>query len=298
VRPLDWTADVPGAPPQRQLSALRALVLAHLAVQGFAWWARPLPTPASFAPLALVCVSAALAALSLLALLRHGRLACLAALPFAAWVVFRVFPFTPNHTFLAFLVLSLFAWLDPDREEDAGLLLRGLRWLTVIVFFYAGLQKALHGLYFRGEFLSWMIAQGVERWEAVFGWMIPDAELARLRSYPRFMLGAGPYRVEAPLFVLASNAVWLGELALSLLLLLRRTRELAALAAIALVFTIQLAPREFMFALFYTQMLLLFVRGDLNRRLLLLFLFGYWYQLAVLRGAPGASFLLKAGGTL
>jgi hypothetical protein len=274
------------------------LVLAHLAVQGFAWWARPLPTPVSFPPLALVCVSAVLAALSLLALLRHGRLACQVALPFAAWVVFWVFPFTPNHTFLAFLVLALFAWLDPDREEDAGLLLRGLRWLTVIVFFYAGLQKALHGLYFRGEFLSWMIAQGVDRWEAVFGWMIPDAELARLGSYPRYLVGAGPYRVEAPLLVLASNAVWLGELLLSLLLVLRRSRELAALAAVALVFTIQLAPREFMFALLYTQMLLLFVRGDLNRRLLPLLLLGTWYQLALLFGAPGGELLLKAGGTL
>lgn len=298
MKPLDWTADPPGAPPPRQLPALRALVLAHLAVQAFAWWLRPLPTPATFPPLAIGIVSVALGLLSLLALTRHGRLACRLAFPLAAWVVVWVFPFTPNHTFVALLVLGLFAWLEPAREEDAGLLLRGLRWLTVVVFFYAGLQKALHGMYFRGEFLTWMIAQGIERWEAIFGWTLSHAELTRLRSYPRYLVGAGPYRVDAPLLLLASNVVWLGELVLSGLMLLRRTRELAALLAIVLVFTIQLAPREFMFALLYTQMLLLFVRGDWNRRLLPLFLFAYWYQLAVLLGAPGARLLLKAGGTL
>ena len=86
-------------------------------------------------------------------------------------------------------------------------------------------------------------------------------------------------------------------MALGVALALRRTRELAALAAIGLVFTIQAAPREFMFALLYTNLLLLFVRGEPNWRLLPLFLAGYAYLVAVLLGAPG-SFLLKAGGGL
>ena len=62
-------------------------------------------------------------------------------------------------------------------------------------------------------------------------------------------------------------------------------------------FTIQLAPREFMFALLYTNLLLLGVRGEWNRRLLPLFIAFYIYLLAVLWGAPG-DFLLNPKGRL
>ena len=106
-----------------------------------------------------------------------------------------------------------------------------------------------------------------------------------------------PYRVGSLPLTLLSNAVYLAEMAIGALLVPRRTREWAALAAIAMVFAIQLAPREFMFALLYTNLLLLCVRGAPNRRLLPLFLGLYAWLLAALLGAPG-SFLLKPGGGL
>jgi hypothetical protein len=295
--PLDWTADPPGVSAARHLAAFRVLLLAHFAVQSWAWVVVPTPVPVTFPPLAIRAVAVVLSALCLAALLGRGRLACLLAAPLVAWEVVWLFPLTANHTFLGLVLVALCGLLDPERPEDEALLIQSLRWLAVLVFFWAGVQKALHGLYFRGEFLAWMVGQGATRWGDIFGWIVPADELERLRSYPRYLAGAGPYRVDSLAFRLVANGVWLGEIGLAVGMLFRRTREVAALGAIALVFLIQLAPREFMFALLYTNLLLLFVRGEWNRRLLPVFLAVYLYMLAVLMGAPG-GFLLKAGEVL
>lgn len=295
---LDWTADAPGAASERQLRAFRVLVLAHWATQAIAWCVRPPPPSFALPPLPLALVAGGLAALCVLALAGRGRLACQLALPLALALVVRGHPRTANHTFLALVLLGLLALLDPDRDDEGALLIQSLRWLAILVFFWAGVQKALSGLYFRGEFLTWMVANGLDRWPQVFGPLIPQPELERLSSLPRFAAGVGPYRADSWLLVLASNAVWIGEIALALGMLLRRTREAAALGAIALVVLIQLAPREWMFALLYVPLLLLFVRGEWNRRLLPAFLLLYGLLLAALLGAPGGDLLLKAGEVL
>jgi hypothetical protein len=299
VAPLDWTADPPGVTAERHLHAFRVLLLAHWVVQAWAWWVRPLESPFTYPELPLVAGALALTALLALAFTRHARVACALAFPIAVALVGWIFPGTPNHTFLAVLLLGLFAWFDLEREDDSRLLLQALRWMTVIVFFWAGAQKALNGLYFRGEFLSWMIAQSQDHWAAVFGWLVPVEEIERLRALPRFYAGAGPYRVAAWPFLLVSNGVWIGEIVLAGLMLTRRFRHWAALAAIGLVVMIQSAPHEWMFALLYSQLLLLFVPGEWNRRLLPVFLGAYAWLLATLAGvAPGASWLIKAGGYL
>ncbi len=292
---LDWTADAPGVSSARHLRAFRVLLLAHVAVQSWAWAIRPTPPPVTFPPFAVYASAAALTGLCLAALLGRGRLACVLALPLVGWQLAWLFPLAANHNFLAFVLMGLCASFELEEPEEEALLVQSLRWVAVLIFFWAGVQKVLHGMYFRGEFLTWMVAQGVERWADIFGWMLPDGEVARLRSLPRYMSGAGPYRVDSALFLMAANSVWIGEIALGVGLVFRRTRELAALGAIGLVFLIQLAPREFMFALLYTNLMLLFVRGEWNRRLLPVFLVLYAWLLAVLLGAPG-RFLLKAGG--
>ncbi len=294
---LDWTADRPGVSSARHLRAFRVLLLAHVAVQSWAWAVRPAPPPVTFPPLAIHAVAVVLTVLCVAALFGRGRLCCALAFPLVAWNVSWIFPLTANHNFLVLVLIGLCACFDAEEREEEALLVQSLRWVAILIFFWAGAQKVLHGMYFRGEFLTWMVAQGVERWADIFGWMMPEGEVARLRSLPRYMAGAGPYRVDSLLFLLAANSVWVGEVALAVGLVFRRTRELAAIGAILLVFLIQLAPREFMFALLYTNLLLLFVRGEWNRRLLPLFLADYAYLLAVLLGAPG-RFLLKAGGTL
>jgi hypothetical protein len=211
--------------------------------------------------------------------------------------VIWLFPATPNHVFLTLVLVTLSSAFDLKKSSDSLLLLQTLRWIAVIIFVWAGIQKALHGLYFRGEFLTWMVAQGIDRWADVFGLIISEPELARITAFPRFVPGTGPYRVDSWLFIAVSNSVWIAEILLGLAMLHRRTREWAAVGAIALVFMIQTAPREFMFALLYTSLLLLLFRGEPNRRLMPVFLLVYACMLAALLGAP-FSFLLRAGGDL
>lgn len=295
--PLDWTADSPGVSSARHLAAFRVLLLAHFAVQSWVWALKPPPVPVTFPPALIHGAAALLTLLCLASLLGRGRLACVLALPVVLWEIAWIFPLTANHNFLGFVLVGFCAYLDPRQPEEEALLIQSLRWVAVLIFLWAGLQKALHGLYFRGEFLTWMVAHGVDRWADIFGWLMPAEELQRVRHYPRYMAFSGPYRVDSLPFLVVANGVWLGEIALGAGMLFRRTREIAALAAVALVFLIQLAPREFMFALLYTNLLLLFVRGEWNRRLLPVFLLAYAYLLAVLMGAPG-GFLLKAEGGL
>lgn len=297
-RPLDWTADPPGVSSARHLRAFQTLVLAHFSVQNWGWALRPVPSPYTFPTWGITAAAVFLTLLCVASLLGRGRWLCVLAWPVVAWEVAWLFPVTANHTFLGLVVLGLCSLLDPERPEEEALLLQSLRWLAVLVFFWAGAQKLLNGLYLRGEFLTWMVAQGIERWADVFGWMIPEAELARLQSIPRFMKGGGPYRVDSALFVLAANAVWIGEIAIAVGLLFRRTRQWAALAAIALVFVIQSAPREFLFAVLYTNLVLLSVRGEWNRRLLPVFVAFYVLVFAARLGAIPAGFLVKADGAL
>ncbi len=303
TRFFDWVTE-PHASTQRaqsfgpHLEAFRVLLLAHLTIQACAWAIVPVPYPYTFPPSAIQSAAGLMTVLFFFGSTKgRTRLACLLATPIVAAEILWLFPSTPNHVFLTLVLVTLCGAFDLKKDRDSLLLLQALRWIAVIIFVWAGVQKALHGLYFHGEFLLWMIAQGVDRWADLFGWIISESELARITSLPRFIPGTGPYRVDSWLFVLVSNFVWIGEIALGLALLHRRTRQWAAAGAIALVFMIQAAPREFMFALLYASLLLLLFRGEPNRRLMPVFLGVYLCMLAALLGAP-LPFLLKSGGGL
>lgn len=294
---LDWTANPEGVRAAPDLRACRTLVLAHWATQGWAWVLRPLPDPYTFAP-AFTLVTAILLTVCLAAsFTRYARRACAVAAPFTWAAVYWTLPSTPNHTLLVCLLLLLFVAFDPEDPEDDALLIQGVRWIVVLIFFYAGLQKALHGMYFRGEFLTWMISHGVERWADLFGWMIPAEEIERVKSYPRYLVGGGPYRIDSVVFWTLSNSVWVGEIALAFGLLFQRTRLLSVLLALFLVLVIQLPPREFMFAILYSQLIVLFVPGEWQRKLMPVFLMAYLWLILVLLGGPG-RFLLKPGGDI
>ena len=197
-------------------------------------------------------------------------------------------PFTANHVFLEFLCLALLSVLDERDEREAELLLPAFRWLVGIFFFYTGLQKVLYGYYFDGQFLAYL-AGTEDRFAAVFRLIIPADELARLQSYNELLLrpgvfrpriGAGPYHVDSVLFVVVSNSVYLFEMLAGILLLVRRTRVLAAVASIAFVVMIQLGARELTFGVLMVNLLLLFVPGGWVKRLLPAFLLFYLYLVA------------------
>jgi hypothetical protein len=217
--------------------------------------------PTWLAASAVVLGAAAL--LSFLPRFEHhaARLALPALLAQLAWT----FPLTHNHFFLELYSVGLVAFVGRGGA-DAVLGLAGLRWLTAIVLFQTGLQKLLYGQYFTGDFLAFMVGRG-DRFAALFEWVLPAAEVARLQGYDPFQDGAGPYRVTQPLWVVLSNSVWIAETTLPFALIAQRTRTIAAGVAIAFVLALQLGAREMGFALLFTSLLGVFAPSAWQRRL-------------------------------
>jgi hypothetical protein len=300
-RPLKFLALL-GEPPvtsfARNLRAFRFLVLVHVSVQTWAYVIKPFASAHIALPrIGSITVAIVLTACCALALTRYARLAPVLALPALVLRLYWTLLWIPNHTFLVFVCVVLLALLDPDREDEGDLLLQSLRWVAIVVLCYTGVQKALHGCWFRGEFLAWMVSHGTDDWRWVLGWLVPAEEMARLRSFG-YEPGSGPYRVASIPFIVLSNLTYLAEIALAVLLLLRRTRTAAAVIAISLVLLIQLAPREFMFFLLFSNILLLFIPGNQNRRLAPLLVFLYLYLLGAFAGILPGEFLVKATGRI
>lgn len=200
-----------------------------------------------------------------------------------------------NHVYAELLLLLLFAFLDPERDDEATLLLCALRWMVTLLLFWAGMQKLAYGTYFQGEFLSWMIA-----WRPAFadalGWILPAEELARLSAAGGVAIGSGPYRADSVWLVLASNAVWITELVLPVMLVVRRTRVIGAVLAVLFVLSVQLVAREVMFGLLYSQLVLLTLPGRSFRRIAPVYAVAYAYLIGYLLGILPADWILKRGG--
>jgi len=202
--------------------------------------------------------------------------------------IVATFPETSNHSLLEFLAVALFAFLDRRSVEEGELLLRACRWMVLIVLFWSGLQKVLYGTYFHAQFLGAFIAFKSSFAQA-FGAILPVAELARLQSLP-IRAGAGPFAVNSLPLVMLSNAVYLVEMVLPALLLWTRTRAAAVLAAILFTAVLQTAAREIFFGALFLNLLLLFARRGVNRRLLPLFAMLYLGLLMTRLLAPGVYF--------
>ena len=294
---LAWTAEPATETVHRNLRALRVLVIGHWAVEWLSWAVAPLPPPATLPVWLSATAGGVLVLLTAGAATARGRWCAALAFPLALFGCVTLFPLLPNHTALATMLLGLLALLEVEGEEGV-LLLSTVRLMTALIFVWAGVQKAVHGLYFRGEFLTWMIAHGPDAWRSFFGLMLPADEIARVAALPRFGVDIGPYRIASLPLVFASNAVWAGEIALGVAMLWRRVRTAAVLGALALVFLIQSAPHEWMFALLYAELLTLLLPGAVLARAMPFLLVAYAYLLAALAGAPGAAFLVKANGHL
>jgi hypothetical protein len=198
----------------------------------------------------------------------HGRWRRAAFAGFAclqAWYVWSLFPQTGNHRYLELAFSALFALLDDEKAEEQRLLLRSLRWVVIVVLFYSGVQKLVHGYYFRGQFLAYSLWRDTFR--PILGTLLPGEELQRLTSYGG-IVGDGPYLVSSPLFLTVSNAVWVVEIALALLLFSRATRAYACAAACAFMIATESVARELMFGVEFVSAVLLFARSDLLRRLI------------------------------
>ena len=243
---IDPTPEGLGDP---RLVAFRVFLGLHLTAWSVLWLGREHDAPALWFRVAVVVAVAVWAAATVRGRSR-GWLDGV-ALAAVAGLAAAVFPATSNHGFLGAVCLG---WLVLVRPTEA---LPALRWTVVIVAFYAGVQKVLHGTYFDGTFLAYQVAHS-ERFTATLGALLPTAELARLQALEPLTVGAGPYRLTSWVGLTLSNAVWIAELVLPPLLWIRRTRTAAMVGLIAVVLAIEIAAREVLFGGLFVALLLLF----------------------------------------
>ncbi len=134
----------------------------------------------------------------------------------------------------------------------------------------------LWGRYFDGQLLGYLAA-AEDRFAWFFQHVIPTAEFERLRAIGPPRAGAGPYRVDSLLFLAVSNSVYVFEMLAGVLLLVSRTRWMAAIAAIGFVIMVELGAREIIFGALMINLLLLFVPGQWNKKLFGAFVAFYLY---------------------
>ena len=193
---------------------------------------------------------------------QRGFLLLALAMVVAVW---DAFPTTGNHVYLECFLCGLCALLDPSKKEEQRLLTRSLRWVTCVIMLFAGIQKLVHGYYTNGLMPAFLLQE--RRFERVFELLLPASEAQRIHSYDG-LDGAGPYLVSTPLWLLASNLVWMLEIALALALFAPRSRPAAVGVGIVFVTLIETGAREILFGLLFVNLLLMFLNSAANRRFL------------------------------
>ena len=258
TRLLAW---LDGDDPETWSSKLLVFERVFVMTVGVEYWARAIPKWSTLGPLYLAALGIATLACMASAVphLARGAFAVLALTQAA--VIAAEFPATGNHAYLELYFLALLALLRPDDPDERRLLMRALRWLVVLVLFTSGFQKLVHGYYFRGQYLAYSL--GTETFRPVLAPLLSAGELARLTSFPSDV-GSGPYLVSSPLLLLVSNAIWIAELALPVLLLWPPARAVAVAGTLALLAGIEVGARELFFGLVFTNGVLLFLPGRIG----------------------------------
>lgn len=267
--PVTWIdrilAYMDGDDPATELSKVRAFQWIFVLIVCIEYWARATPKAndllvSNWVALPLV-TGLGIATLST----RWRRLAFAGLAVTQSVRIWNDFPGVGNHSYLELLLCLVCAFLDVRQRQERTLFLRAVRWMTCVVFFFAGVQKLAHGYYFRGQLLAYSIS--IEAFKPFLHLLFPVDDYARLSQY-HGKAGDGPYLVSSWLVMLLSNGTYIFEIALVPLLVWRRTRALAVVSGLVFLVSIETAAREFFFGLIYINMLLVFFERDVNRRVL------------------------------
>jgi hypothetical protein len=249
-----------------RFAKIRAFEIIFALILVTEYWARAIPKWDGLTQLYTVSL-AVVSVLSLAALTMRARTIAFAGLALTqAVVLWREFPAAGNHAYLELVFCLLCALLDPRQAEEQKLFLRAARAIVCIVLFYGGVQKMVHGYYSHGQYLAFSIGASPS-FRGLLEHLMPAAELERLAAY-KGEIGDGPYLVASGLFVALSRAVYLAEMALAVLLVVPATRRLGVWGATLFVVAIEIGAREVFFGLVFVNALLLFLRTDLNRKLI------------------------------
>ena len=258
-RILAFTDEADSALAAEKIRAFQIFLLMHVTARLWIWALRPRDISALPQTLAAVLITACF-------VLGFSRRWARTATIIAAAVLFvkivATFPHASNHAFLEWLCMTLLAVLDPRNPANAALVLQANRWIVVIILFWSGLQKFLHGTYFDARFFGVSIAQA-PTFADIFRPLLSPEEFGHLiESNPR-QVGAGPFAIRSLIVVALSNATYLFEIAAGPLLLIQRTRVATTFLCLAFLVFIEAGAREIMFGAVFMNLLLLF---DVNFR--------------------------------
>jgi hypothetical protein len=164
---------------------------------------------------------------------------------FAYWAgLMGSFPMTWNHTWLAVYMFTWLSLVSPKTVDGRKLAMAGIRTITVYSLIGAGIQKALHTTYFRGEFITgraWQFATG-----PMGSFLFTEQDIERFSNVDRVWEGIRLVP-ESFMVKLAANVVWIGEIIAGILLLIPRTFLWGLALVAAIMVPIQLSTLEFGF---------------------------------------------------
>ncbi len=252
-------ADDDDSRASERVRIFRAFLVLHLAAR---FWATIGRTSVAW-EYGLALATTAAAGLSFVPRLSRGAVAFVGAIMLG--LVVRQQPVTANHEYVEFFLVALAAFCDVRIPAERALFVCAVRWVAILVFFWPGVRKVLFGTYFHGEYLSFCVA-AYPSFRDTLGQLLGDAEVVRLQGLQPLGSPSGPFRVGSALFLVASNASYLGEIGLSVGLLFRRTRAWAAGGLILLVLFIEVAAREVFFGGLAVLMATLFLAPKVSRR--------------------------------
>jgi hypothetical protein len=274
---LDRFAPPPGNWDASGLRVLRSLLIAHAAVRTYFWLVPDAGDyPSANVVIAIVLtLRGGLVAAAIVSLWRRlGRAAAAAAALLVFVQVALSFPNVADHVYLELVCLVLVACFDVENDNDGRLLRSALCWMAVIVLFYSGFQKVLHGYYFFAELPLTLVAQK-DPFGDLFAWFLPRGETRRLQQLNLMMQDAGPLRATSAVVLVLANAIWAAAIALAILVVSTPLRRFGAVGAIGLVLLVHGFARQPMHALLMTQLLLLCIPGQWNKRLAPLLIVAY-----------------------
>ena len=177
----------------------------------------------------------------------HHRAARFASFLLCAFVSALVFPLVPNHGYVLCIALLIGAFFDPDEPIERVVMEDGFRRLSVIVWFWSGMQKVLSGTWSHGQFLAYEVGHS-PRFGKIFGALVSSAEQRVFRL-------DGPFVGNAALSIL-SNLVWIMEIGVGLALLSdTRFRHRAAIVGIGLLVAVEVVARESIFGILMVALL-------------------------------------------
>jgi hypothetical protein len=230
-------------------------ILAHLVCRTWldvVWHSNPVLT-------AVGCVMTAVLALTVI----YGRrpeFTAIGALCVGCNVIVAI-PGGANHFFLEALVFLTFLACNPSKSGDRRLLTATLRWIPIAVMFHAGLKKVLFGTYFRGDFLAYQMYR--DGYDTFFKPLLDPDEREQLLHLVNSG-DDGPFVFRSLPALVASNAVYVTELIVAVLLLIPRYRRIGAFAGILVVVGIEFVAREIFFGLLLSNLLLMFTTRRLS----------------------------------